>query len=193
MVYASLGDVAASGAYYIASASDKIMAAPSTITGHIGVIGVYAELKKIFEKLGITTETVKTAKYIDMFSGTRPFTEEEKQMIQSFLDRAYNDFISSVASGRKMPREKVALLAEGQLFTGSQAQKVGLVDTLGNFYDAVDQTKKIAQISGEPELVYYNSNFDLFVPFDLSRMGSRFDKLELVNYLGALLGGKKIK
>jgi len=92
-----------------------------------------------------------------------------------------------------MPREKVALLAEGQLFTGSQAQKVGLVDTLGNFYDAVDQTKKIAQISGEPELVYYNSNFDLFVPFDLSRMGSRFDKLELVNYLGALLGGKKIK
>lgn len=169
-IVASLGDLAASGGYYIASASDKIVADSSTITGAIGVISILPDLQKFYEKIGLTHETFKTEKYADMFTDTRPLTDEEKKILQSFVDTAYDDFLSAVAQGRKMPKEKVALLAEGQIYTGSQAQKVGLVDELGNFYDAVKTTQKSAGIEGEPLLVYYNSRYDVFLPFELGGM-----------------------
>lgn len=186
IVLASLGDLATSGGYYLAAGANKIMAEPSTITGHIGVIGVFPDLEKLYEKIGLGHETIKTGQHLDMLSGIRALTDDEKQMLQNFINDSYEVFLKDVADGRKMAKEKVALLAEGQLYTGRQAQKVGLVDELGNFYDAVKLSQKLAKIDGKPVLVYYSSEYDLFLPFELGQRASSF-KFDILKDWGRFL------
>lgn len=152
-VVASMGDVAASGAYWIAADSDRIFANPATITGSIGVLIETVQLTGLYGKLGIAKETFKSGPHKDMGSESRPLTPEERAIFQGMVNDIYDQFINRVAEGRGMKREEVLPLADGRVFTGRQAKEVGLVDELGDFHDAVLYAGEIAGIEGEPEVV----------------------------------------
>jgi protease-4 len=153
-VIVSLGAVAASGGYYIASAGDRIIANPGTITGSIGVKMEIFQIQKLSEKIGIGLEILKSGEFKDIGSPYRELTEEEKGLIKELLSDIQEQFISAVSEGRNIPSEKVRKIADGRIFTGSTALDLGLVDQLGNFRDAVDLAKQMAGIEGEPRLVY---------------------------------------
>jgi protease IV len=138
-VIASMSDLAASGGYYLAMPCDTIVANPTTLTGSIGVFGLMVNLEKFLDdKLGITTDVVKTGKHSDIFNMTRPHTPEEKAMIQRMIENFYETFITKVSEGRDMPLERVKEIAQGRVWTGDQALDNGLVDLIGNFEDAVN-------------------------------------------------------
>ncbi len=153
-VLASMGSVAASGGYYVACGADKIMANPGSITGSIGVIVESLNLEDLLHKIGLKPMVVKSGKVKDMGSPFRPMTDEEKDLLQGVLDSVHDQFIQAVAEGRNLPLEKVRELADGRIFSGAQAKAVGLVDELGNFEDAIGLAAKMADIKGEPEVIY---------------------------------------
>ncbi|MEW5762450.1 MAG: signal peptide peptidase SppA [Bacillota bacterium] len=152
-VVASMGDTAASGAYWIAAKADRIVANPATITGSIGVIIQTQHLVGLYQKLGIATETIKSGPHKDMGAPDRLLTPEERRIFQSMVDDIYNQFVTVVARGRKMDAAKVRQLADGRVFTGNQARELGLVDELGDFRDAVRLAGRLAGIKGEPRVV----------------------------------------
>jgi protease-4 len=143
-IVVSMGDVAASGGYYIAMAADEIVAQPGTITGSIGVLTGKPVTSSLLERVGITTDSVTVGTHADMFSTTRPFSEEEWAKINSWLDRIYADFTGKVASGRNMTREQVHEIARGRVWTGADAATIGLVDRLGGLDDAVALARRKA-------------------------------------------------
>ena len=136
-VVVSMGDTAASGAYWLAAYGDKIYANPSTITGSIGVYMSYYDVQGLSEKLGVREEKIKSGPHKDIFSPFRPMTEEERQLTQNMVDDMYEQFVAVVAEQRHMDSEKARSLADGRVFTGVQAKEAGLVDELGNYYDAL--------------------------------------------------------
>ncbi len=145
-VVISMGNYAASGGYYISAPGTKILANPATLTGSIGVFGLLPDASKLMEqKLGITTSTVRTNSYSDFPSLFRPMDLYEKQVMQDNIEQIYTDFITKVASGRKMSVEAVDNIGEGRVYAGSQAEKIGLVDVFGGLGDAV---KEAAQLAG---------------------------------------------
>ncbi|HRO48225.1 signal peptide peptidase SppA [Agriterribacter sp.] len=134
----SMGDVAASGGYYISCAADSIFAQPNTITGSIGVFGIVPNMQDFFKnKLGVTFDQVKTTPYADIGTTVRPLTEGEKQIIQAAIDTIYHDFKTRVADGRKKDMLLVDSIAQGRVWTGSRAMQIGLVDRLGGLNDAI--------------------------------------------------------
>jgi protease-4 len=153
-VVASMGSVAASGGYYIASGAQKIYANPGTITGSIGVIAQFTNLEELFKKIGFRLEVVKSGAYKDIGNPGRAMTPEEREYLQKLLDSVHQQFIRDVARGRRMPEEKVREIADGRIFTGEQAKELGLVDELGDLNDAIDAAAKMAHITGEPKIVY---------------------------------------
>ncbi|MFW6081195.1 MAG: signal peptide peptidase SppA [Desulfosalsimonas sp.] len=153
-VIASMGTIAASGGYYIASAADGIMANSGTITGSIGVVMEYANLRELFEKIGVYPVVIKSGEYKDIGSPLREMDADEKQLLQEFVDGVHSQFVEDVAEGRSMDREKVAEIADGRIFTGEAAHALGLVDRLGNKADAVDWAAEEAGIKGRPETVH---------------------------------------
>lgn len=155
VVIASLGDVAASGGYFIAAAADKIVADPSTITGSIGVIGAYPVIAGLMASSEVKADVIKEGAHSDMFSGLRKFSSVETMAMDRVLDETYAEFIETVAVGRKLATAEVEKLAQGRVYTGNQALAVKLVDKLGGFADAVDVAKAEGKITGEPRLVYY--------------------------------------
>jgi protease-4 len=156
VVIASIGSIGASGGYYIASAADKIIADRSSITGSIGVIGYLPIYPELLKKLDIETEVVKEGRHADMFSGLRKLTSVEVFAIQRLQKEAYDEFVQVVVEGRKMTTAEVKEVAQGQIYTGSQALDLKLVDKLGGFSDAVDLAKEEANIMGEPRLIFYH-------------------------------------
>lgn len=137
-VIASMGGVAASGGYYIAVAADSIVADPLTITGSIGVFGLFFDASGLFEnKLGVTFDGVSTSPYADIYSGLRPFSENERQLLETNIDETYQQFLERVAEGRGMTVEAVDEIAQGRVWSGEDARRVGLVDTLGTLGDAI--------------------------------------------------------
>ncbi|MFZ5649708.1 MAG: signal peptide peptidase SppA [Bacillota bacterium] len=148
-IVASMGDVAASGAYWISSASDKIVANPGTITGSIGVIMQSHNLRGLYEKLGIGSDTIKSGAYKDMGSPERPMSGDERRIFQSMVDDTYQQFVEAVARGRNISPEVVREL-DGRVLTGRQAMKAGLVDQMGNFYDAVSLAGEISGLGKDP-------------------------------------------
>lgn len=156
-VIVSMGDVAASGGYWIAAKADKIIANPATMTGSIGVIMETANLQKLYDKIGIRQETIKSGPYKDIGSSSRPMTVEERAILQGMVNDIYEQFVDVVAKGRKLNRDKVKKLADGRIFTGRQAKELGLVDKLGNYYDAVRITGEMAGIKGEPQIIEYGA------------------------------------
>lgn len=146
-VIVSMGDVAASGGYYIACAADVIVAEPTTITGSIGVFGILFNAQKFFNnKLGITFDQVKTGKYADLGDYTRALTESERFIIQNEVNRIYEDFTQKVALGRNMPIEKVKSIAEGRVWSGIDAKRIGLIDEFGNTDTAIAIAAKKAKL-----------------------------------------------
>jgi signal peptide peptidase SppA len=148
----SMGDVAASGGYWLAAKADKIVANPATMTGSIGVIMETQNLQGLFGKLGIKPETIKSGPHKDIGTYNRQMTPDERQILQGMVDDIYSQFIDVVAKGRHMDPAQVRKLADGRIFTGRQAKKLGLVDELGNYNYAINYTAKLAGIEGEPTI-----------------------------------------
>jgi protease-4 len=153
-VVCSLGNVAASGGYYVAVACPKIVAAPGTLTGSIGVITQFANVKGLIERFSVKMETVKSGKLKDAGNPFREMTAEDRAYWQALIDRVYRQFVDAVAAGRGLAPGAVRKVADGRVVTGEEAKELGLVDALGNFYDAVELAKAEAKLSGEPSLVY---------------------------------------
>jgi protease-4 len=153
-VVASMGSVAASGGYYIASAADKIVANPGTLTGSIGVIMEFVQLEDLLKKLGIGMEVLKSGEFKDIGSPHRRMSEREKELIRNLILEIKGQFVEAVAQGRNISVEKVQEIADGRILSGAQSKELGLVDQLGNFEDAVDLAKSMAGIKGEVTLVY---------------------------------------
>ncbi|MDW7739698.1 MAG: signal peptide peptidase SppA [Bacillota bacterium] len=135
-IVVSMGDMAASGGYYIAAPAQGIIAQPGTMTGSIGVISTLMNMEGLYEMIGIEVEVIKSGEHKDMLS--RTMTDDERMIMQDISDEAYNQFILAVAEGRRMDPERVRILATGQIYLGSQALELGLVDRLGGIEDAID-------------------------------------------------------
>lgn len=142
----SMGDYAASGGYYISCMADKVLAQPNTITGSIGIFGVIPNIKGLNEKLGVTYDGVKTNKMSDAISINRAFTPEEHDLMQNYVNRGYELFVKRCADGRKMTTEQIKAIAEGRVWTGEDALKIGLVDKLGSLNDAINIAAKNAKL-----------------------------------------------
>ncbi len=152
-VVTAMGSLAASGGYYIACASDKIVANPGTITGSIGVIMTFSNIEELMKKVGFKTEVIKSGKYKDTGSPVRSMTDEEREILQEVIDDVYDQFIEAVAKGRNMESDRVKKLADGRIFSGRQAKEVGLVDELGNLQDAISIMTKLVGIKGKPQII----------------------------------------
>ena len=152
-ILASLGALAASGGYYIACATQRVYSNPGTITGSIGVIMPFMNVKDLVEKLGVKGMTVKSGAFKDLGSPLRDMTPGERELLQGVVDNVHLQFVNAVADGRNLDREDVLRIADGRIFTGEQAKGLGLVDVLGNLEDAISDAGKIGKISGEPKVV----------------------------------------
>ena len=143
-IVVSMGGTAASGGYYISTKADKIVALPTTMTGSIGVISQVINIEGLLEKLGIQIETFKGGKYKDMYSGFREMTPEEEEIMQGMIDEYYEQFVDVVAEGRGLGKEEVRNLATGQIYTGTAAKDLGLVDELGGLDTAINLAAELA-------------------------------------------------
>ncbi|BCW98217.1 MAG: hypothetical protein KatS3mg024_1044 [Armatimonadota bacterium] len=154
-VVVSMGDVAASGGYYIACAASEIFAGNGTLTGSIGVIFQTTDMSQLFGKIGLRPETIKSGKYKDMFSPNRPLTDEERQMAKSMILDIYNQFVDDVLAGRKhkgLTRQQLLAVADGRVMTGRQAMRARLVDRIGGLQDAINEAGRLGGISGKPSV-----------------------------------------
>jgi len=146
-VVVSMGNLAASGGYYIAAAADSIFAAPNTLTGSIGVFGMIPNFESFFKnKTGITFDRVTTGKYADLLNTNRPMTADEEAIVQQMINRIYEDFIKVVADGRGLSTDSVHAMAQGRVYTGAQALEIGLVDKLGDLEDAIACAARMAKL-----------------------------------------------
>ncbi len=152
-VVVSMGAVAASGGYYVSCGATRIVANPGTLTGSIGVIFQFLHFSELMNKIGIDASTFKTGKYKDIGSPFRKTTEEEKRFFDQLLGDVYDQFVSVVATERKLDRQRVLRYADGRVFTGRQAREYGLVDTLGTYEDAVNIAAKLGDVRGKPKVV----------------------------------------
>jgi protease-4 len=152
-VVASMGTVAASGGYYIASGSDRIVASSGTLTGSIGVIMELMNMEGLLKKVGVESVVIKSGKHKDLASPFRKMGEKEREILQGVLDDVHAQFIEAVASGRGMDPEAVRRIADGRVFTGRQAKEIGLVDEVGGLEDAIQAAADLAGIEGKPEVV----------------------------------------
>ncbi len=151
-IIASMSDVAASGGYYIAMGTDKIIASPGTITGSIGVVGGKLAIRGLYEKIGITTETIERGRNSGIFGSSGKFTESQRAVITSMMEDTYGQFTTKAAEGRKMPVDKLRELAGGRVYTGRQALENGLVDQLGTLQDAIAEAKQMAGIDKDVDV-----------------------------------------
>lgn len=154
-VVASLGSIAASGGYYAAIGAAQIIANPGTMTGSLGVILKFANLEELFDKIGYRSETVKSGALKDIGAPDRPMSETERQLLQELIDSVHGQFVKAVATSRSLDEQEVRALADGRIFSGEQAQGLGLIDELGNFTDAALAAAKLGGLGeGMPHLIY---------------------------------------
>jgi protease-4 len=159
-IIASMESVAASGAYYISLPCDVIIANPGTITGSIGVIMEWPVLEKLLQKVGIEFEVVKSKEHKDIGSTHRRLTDRERRLMQEVVTDVYDQFVLVTSEHRNIPLDSVLKFADGRVFTGRQAKKLGFIDTLGSFEAAVDIAGDLAGIE-RPHLVYPPRRFSL--------------------------------
>ncbi len=151
-VIASMGDVAASGGYYISMGATKIIAQPGTVTGSIGVVGGKPNLKGLYEKLGVNKTTISKGKYAGLFSETTDFSSEEHKVIESMMKRTYDEFVNKAAQGRNRTYDQVHEVAQGRVWVGTDAKKVGLVDELGGMDRAIVETKALIGLTPDDKV-----------------------------------------
>ena len=195
----SMGDYAASGGYYISCMGHQILAQPNTITGSIGIFGVIPNLKGLNEKLGFTFDGVKTNKMSDAISLNRPFTPEERDLMQNYVNRGYELFVKRCADGRKMTVEQIKNIAEGRVWTGEDAIKIGLVDKIGGLTDAIklaaDKAKlKTFNVSEYPQKEDFSTRFMKNFNKDVeSRFAKTYLGIEQFNIVNQLKKLEKLK
>ena len=164
-VVVSMGDVAASGGYYIAANADKIVAQPTTVTGSIGIFGMFPNFSGTLDKLGIDTDVVKTNEFSDFGNISRAFNAQEAAMMQSYVDNGYDLFLTRCADGRGMPKDSLAKYAQGRVWTGNQAKEIGLVDELGGIDEAIRIAADLANLGKS------------YAVFEYPRMKSPFEEI----------------
>ena len=152
-VVASLGGVAASGAYYVACAADSIVSNPGTLTGSIGVIMTFPNTEELFRKVGLRFDVVKTGKFKDIGSMSRPMTDEERRLLEQVLGNVYEQFVDAISEGRGLDRAEILPLADGRIFSGDQALEYGFVDRMGDLDDSIRLAARMAAIEGRPSVV----------------------------------------
>ena len=155
-IVASFGDMAASGGYYIACAADRIVSNPATLTGSIGVIVQAQNIEGLFDKIGVSSQVIKSGPHKDIMSPYRPLEPKERQILQSIVDDSYDQFLAAVSAGRNMPMEQLKPLADGRIYTGRQAYKVKLVDQLGTFLDAKAAARELGGLGPRAEIKNYS-------------------------------------
>ena len=160
-VVVAMGDTAASGGYYISMAADHIVANPSTLTGSLGVILSYLNYEEAARKLGLEEVVIKSGPYKDIGSPTRDLTPQERRILQSLINDSYNQFVDVIEAGRKMPEQRVRQLANGTIYSGKQADELGLVDSLGDLDNAAEEARRRANLS-EATVVRYEQDPGLF-------------------------------
>lgn len=163
-VIVSMGGYAASGGYYISCIADSIVAEPTTLTGSIGIFGMIPNVKGLTDKVGLTFDVVKTNKFADFGNIMRPFNDDEKVLLQMMITQGYDTFVSRCAEGRHMTKEAIEKIAEGRVWTGETAKKLGLVDELGGIDKALDFAVKKADLKGYT-VVAYPEKKDIFASF----------------------------
>jgi protease-4 len=153
----SMGDYAASGGYYMACMADKIVAEPTTITGSIGIFGLFPNMKGVNDKIGLTYDAVKTHKMGDAYTLNRAFNEDERELMQNNVNRGYELFVKRCANGRNKTIDEIKKIAEGRVWTGENALEIGLVDTLGGINTAIEIAAQLAKV---PEFQTVKANFE---------------------------------
>ena len=154
-IVASMGGSAASGGYYVACGADRIMANPGTLTGSIGVIMQFTQLKGLYDKVGLGHQVIKSGDFKDTGSAFRDLTAEERAVLQATVDDVYNQFVDTIfeARGDLLTREEIVALSDGRIFSGKQALEAKLLDQLGNLPDAIEAAAGLAGIEGKPRVV----------------------------------------
>lgn len=207
-VIVSMGDVAASGGYYISSRADHIFAEPTTITGSIGVFGMIPNLEKLANKWGINVEEVKTHQHAGGYSMLKELSPEAKAEIQESIERVYDTFITHVAEGRNMTKEQVDEIGQGRVWTGAKAKEIGLVDELGGLDDAIAYAANTVELKKYKVLSFpeYKISFnDLLADLLGVQMNANqkamlieqigkenYDMLQRINYLNQAKGVQAI-
>ncbi len=153
-IYTSMGSLAASGGYYIASASDRIFANPGTLTGSIGVIMAFSNAEKLMNKIGLRPEVIKSGKFKDTGSPLRSMTKKERQYLQSVVNDVHQQFVEAIAKGRNMDIKEASKFADGRIFTGRKAHEMKLVDDLGGLEFTISKLGEALGIEGRPKVVY---------------------------------------
>jgi protease-4 len=154
-VVASMGSMGASGGYYAALGADNIIANPGTMTGSIGVIVKFPNLESLYEKIGYKSEVIKSGPLKDVGASNRPLSDEERNLMQDLIDNVYTQFVRDIAESRSMPEETIYDLADGRIYSGEQALEVGLIDSLGNFTDAIMLAADLGGLdTKDPQLIY---------------------------------------
>src|SRR5215471_13328920 len=167
-VVASMGSVAASGGYYLAAAATRIVANPGTLTGSIGVIMQLAQIEGLLQKVGVHYEVIKSGKFKDSGSFARPMTPEERAVLQAVLDDMHDQFVTAVAEGRRLGKDRVRALADGRVYSGRMAKDLGLVDTLGGLNEAIRLAGQMGGVPGKPTIVRARRGWRLFDLIDLA-------------------------
>jgi len=186
-VAASMGNAAASGGYYIAAAADRIFANPGTVTGSIGVVAQIADLGELMDLLKIKVATVKSGKFKDSGSFTRPLSPEERELLQGVVAEVHDQFVRDIAKGRKKDVAAVLPAADGRIITGAKAKEIGLVDDLGNLQDAVSWAGTAAGLGPKPHVVYARKKRPALLREILDSMFGEMDEM------GSEAAGVKLK
>jgi len=183
-VVVSISDICASGAYYIACASDVIVANRSSSVGSIGVIMQIPNLEELFDKVGIKYTTIKQGKYKDIGSSDRPLTEEEEELLQNQTEKVYRQFISDVAEERNMTIEEIEELATGWIYIGTEALELGLIDEIGTYNDAIEIASDLGGIKGEPHIIREEeiSVLDMVLKYYFSEVSRRINSFGNLRY-----------
>jgi protease IV len=179
-IYISMGNVAASGGYYISAPAQKIYAHPATMTGSLGVIMQTLNYSELAENFGVKWETIKSGAHKDIGSPTREMTEKEREILQSMVDNSYEEFVEIIADGRELTKEKVKQIADGRIYDGRQAKQLNLVDELGDLEDTIIAMKEDLN-NNDLKVIKYQTNYGIGSWFEMTSQ-------KLLNQNSDLLG-----
>lgn len=184
-LYVSMGNTAASGGYYISAPATKIVAHPATLTGSIGVIMQNVDISELADSYGIDFNTIKSGEFKDIMSPTRKMTTEEEEILQTMIDDLYDDFVDIIVAGRDMSEDVVRDLGDGRVYTGRQAEDLGLVDDLGSLDDTINMLKEDYNLT-DARVVEYGININLSQILGFSAQNILQKDHELMNVLSIL-------
>lgn len=182
-VVVSMGDYAASGGYYISCNANKIVAQPNTLTGSIGIFGMFPNFKGLLtDKVGLTFDVVKTNEFADFGNGMRAMNDKEKALLQAYINQGYDLFLTRCADGRQVAKDSIAQIAEGRVWTGNQALEIGLVDAIGGIDTAIAEAAKLAELK-DYKLANYPAKVDFFESLLMDKKESVSTRI-MKEYLG---------